>query len=323
MDFICINCASSSNNTRLPPPLRLQRRAEFSFQIQRESIQRARLEAALAIQHITEERENRIRQEEITLLSIVPQDMTARQTRRLLQLYIRLQEETVQLQVVITDGEDRLERLRRAISRIPTQHIRDLSEFEFITYFDALLRDMIEITARYPGNEEAIRATAGIRARQQLLQEELDRDRNEREVRRLNRAQREEISRLKREERAKAIATILTQVHMESIDEKDCSICGDPFGTSSRNSEDELTENPVRIPCGHIYCGDCIKTWLADSSTCPLCRRDFAIELTGVEPESDTDTNSEEALRQDQTVIDEAREILERMEVLRLSGDED
>ena len=41
---------------------------------------------------------------------------------------------------------------------------------------------------------------------------------------------------------------------------KICSICG------------ELPVDPVSIPCGHVYCRVCIKTWLEKKPTCPFCR---------------------------------------------------
>ncbi|CAF1049735.1 unnamed protein product [Rotaria sp. Silwood1] len=43
-----------------------------------------------------------------------------------------------------------------------------------------------------------------------------------------------------------------------------CSICLDPFQLPLRD-----------IFCGHIFCLQCIKTWLKQKQSCPVCRRYF------------------------------------------------
>uniref|UniRef100_A0A915KV06 RING-type domain-containing protein n=1 Tax=Romanomermis culicivorax TaxID=13658 RepID=A0A915KV06_ROMCU len=45
-----------------------------------------------------------------------------------------------------------------------------------------------------------------------------------------------------------------------------CSICYCPF------------ENPVQLECKHIYCEDCISTWLDKEKTCPICRARVDVE---------------------------------------------
>lgn len=37
----------------------------------------------------------------------------------------------------------------------------------------------------------------------------------------------------------------------------------------------EEQEDPVALRCGHIFCYKCIKRWISDHSTCPLCRTMF------------------------------------------------
>ncbi len=40
----------------------------------------------------------------------------------------------------------------------------------------------------------------------------------------------------------------------------ECSICQDRFS------------NPIKLPCDHIFCEDCVAEWLERENTCPLCR---------------------------------------------------
>lgn len=30
---------------------------------------------------------------------------------------------------------------------------------------------------------------------------------------------------------------------------------------------------PVKLPCGHVFCYQCVLRWLAENNTCPICRR--------------------------------------------------
>jgi len=34
-------------------------------------------------------------------------------------------------------------------------------------------------------------------------------------------------------------------------------------------------EQPLRLPCGHIFCSQCVAPWLKRCSLCPLCRKDL------------------------------------------------
>lgn len=36
--------------------------------------------------------------------------------------------------------------------------------------------------------------------------------------------------------------------------------------------------SPLKTPCNHIYCYDCISRWLEKDESCPICRRDLALE---------------------------------------------
>lgn len=45
---------------------------------------------------------------------------------------------------------------------------------------------------------------------------------------------------------------------------------------------------PVRLPCGHTFCGKCIEPWLRRCALCPMCRQDLhpsmGVELNAAQP---------------------------------------
>ncbi|KAI4240740.1 MAG: hypothetical protein L6R40_004985 [Gallowayella cf. fulva] len=61
--------------------------------------------------------------------------------------------------------------------------------------------------------------------------------------------------------------------------DKTCAICTVPFDERSDGPDSSSGENPVRLPCGHVFGYDCIKQWLSplysNKKTCPSCRADF------------------------------------------------
>ena len=48
-----------------------------------------------------------------------------------------------------------------------------------------------------------------------------------------------------------------------------CTVCCDNI---------ELSSKGMFMPCGHIYHPDCLKPWLEQNNTCPVCRFDLPIE---------------------------------------------
>ena len=65
----------------------------------------------------------------------------------------------------------------------------------------------------------------------------------------------------------------LPQIDMATIpkDELECHICTQQF--CDRDACDShVHEEPVSLPCGHIFGAKCAQTWLAHNSQCPMCR---------------------------------------------------
>ena len=51
----------------------------------------------------------------------------------------------------------------------------------------------------------------------------------------------------------------------ESVDDG-CAICIDGV---------EINKMMIKLDCSHFYCGECIRKWLENNRTCPLCKREF------------------------------------------------
>ena len=60
-----------------------------------------------------------------------------------------------------------------------------------------------------------------------------------------------------------ALEKVRLQPESASVSVGECIICLQEFETGS-----EVT----RMPCSHVYHGDCIVKWLETSHHCPLCR---------------------------------------------------
>ena len=46
----------------------------------------------------------------------------------------------------------------------------------------------------------------------------------------------------------------------------DCHICMEQFASTTK---------VMHLPCEHRFCSGCIRRWLADHRTCPVCRFEF------------------------------------------------
>lgn len=56
---------------------------------------------------------------------------------------------------------------------------------------------------------------------------------------------------------------------------EECAIC---FSAASRG--------PLRLPCGHCFCGECVVPWLKKCALCPMCRADLRPMLDRETPRS-------------------------------------
>lgn len=66
---------------------------------------------------------------------------------------------------------------------------------------------------------------------------------------------------------------LFQQANVVRLEGEKCGICLEEFNTLSR--EKGTIEVAVRLPCNHIIGSACIATWLRDTNTCPICRREF------------------------------------------------
>lgn len=66
---------------------------------------------------------------------------------------------------------------------------------------------------------------------------------------------------------------------------KRCGICREIYGTNITGSG-IVTEDAVRLPCGHEFGFECLSTWLSpkeSKNSCPLCRRELFPAASEVE----------------------------------------
>ncbi|KAI7239483.1 hypothetical protein KC330_g1853 [Hortaea werneckii] len=60
---------------------------------------------------------------------------------------------------------------------------------------------------------------------------------------------------------------------------------GNPDGDSCPICYQTFTE-PVKTPCGHIYCRECLEAWLERTNNCPTCRT-LLMAQAPIEPQTD------------------------------------
>ena len=55
---------------------------------------------------------------------------------------------------------------------------------------------------------------------------------------------------------------------------KKCTICLEEYV----NGDDSIA-----LPCIHIFHADCIKTWLKNKNTCPICKFEIKYDMEDIE----------------------------------------
>lgn len=102
----------------------------------------------------------------------------------------------------------------------------------------------------------------------------------------------EEAQRQQRAKRAKRSA--VEKLPIVKIEEKHCKKKGTllepPCCTVCCDNIERETKG-MFMPCGHIYHPDCLKPWLEQNNTCPVCRFDLPLE----EPEESSGPNNSAA----------------------------
>ena len=66
-------------------------------------------------------------------------------------------------------------------------------------------------------------------------------------------------------------------------DDRNCSICLTAYVNG---------EQPLRLPCSHVFGRDCLRTWLEEHNSCPLCRRELFPPLTDNSAREDPQSDS-------------------------------
>ena len=70
-----------------------------------------------------------------------------------------------------------------------------------------------------------------------------------------------------------AVQSTISGEHV--LGQGDCAIC-----------LQGITNPKVLQCCGHSFCGGCIRHWLSEIPTCPLCRSDVTLDSTYMTPSS-------------------------------------
>jgi hypothetical protein len=63
----------------------------------------------------------------------------------------------------------------------------------------------------------------------------------------------------------------LTKVRTTDLGHEECNICYNPYRLDGVDLHKD-TEEPIQLPCGHVFGLHCILRWTQDSNSCPNCR---------------------------------------------------
>lgn len=95
--------------------------------------------------------------------------------------------------------------------------------------------------------------------------------------------------------RERNLAGLLLDISPDTIppEDRNCGICREPYlGVRPTEDTDDFGEEPVQLPCGHIYGKACISSWLLEQGTCGFCRHNFSEALN--EPRDDDEEKEAE-----------------------------
>ncbi len=104
-------------------------------------------------------------------------------------------------------------------------------------------------------------------------------------------------------------AVLKKQADLQDKLKETCSIC-----LANTHDDDKTTPYPVdtKLPCGHIFHGSCIKSWLTTNQSCPICRKttvsDSLIDITKFK------AYIEKELAEAETLVREAKTLLREAE---------
>jgi len=240
-------------------------------------------------------------EEELHLYRILPEALTFVQAERILDLYHLFTSDHTEFFGTTGKGHRRLHSLERAIAKIPRvliqgMHIGSLALQAFVTsttlvndsneyLHDIFLFEHPEET-NLPEMEREILAWEQLLVDQiRLLRERLAADpimdlairdllsnitarysqwRSEWELHGRGNSANRPL------ELYASLSVLLVPLENLPPDEHQCSICREDYGTCHEGKKPEL---PARTLCGHVFGFDCLRLWLADHASCPLCRR--------------------------------------------------
>ena len=80
------------------------------------------------------------------------------------------------------------------------------------------------------------------------------------------------------------VITKMKNVEKLDNDKKKCTICLENY----KDGDDFIA-----LPCIHIFHSDCIKTWLKNQTTCPICKNEIKYDSDAFSTSQQTQENTE------------------------------
>ena len=86
-------------------------------------------------------------------------------------------------------------------------------------------------------------------------------------------------------EAVEKLETVKVTPDMHDSEEQKCPVC-----------QEKLEGEATKMPCGHLFDNDCLKPWLHQHNSCPVCR----FELPTEDPDYERQKANKEAQAQEQ-----------------------